>query len=346
MIKALQEQGTPSSSSTSCTPSSARAPPRAAPWTPRTSSSPRSPAASCAASARRRTRSTAATSRRIGRSRGASSRSRSRSRRSTRRSRCSKGLRARYEEFHGVTYTDKALRRAAELSSRYLNDRRLPDKAIDLIDEAGAALKIKPRPRRRRGATTGRDRRDGRANRRASAAGIEAVVATMARIPPKRVASDDRERLARPGGRPEGQDLRPGRGRRARRAGDQDEPRGPRPPERPIGYFLFAGPTGVGKTELAKQLAETLGVPFLRFDMSEYMERHTVSRLIGAPPGYVGFDQGGLLTDAIHRRRTRCCCSTRSRRRTPICSTCCCRSWITGRSRTTTGASPTSATSS
>jgi ATP-dependent Clp protease ATP-binding subunit ClpA len=206
-----------------------------------------------------------------------------------------KGLRSRYEDFHGVTYTDKALRAAAELSSRHINDRQLPDKAIDLLDEAGAALKLKARVKtspRRRAATkvpvvTSRH--------------IETVVATMARIPPKRVASDDRDRLARLE-----DDLKAkifGQDRAVERVAQAIKMNraGLGLPTRPIGCFLFAGPTGVGKTELAKQLAETLGVGFLRFDMSEYMERHTVSRLIGAPPGYVGFDQGGLLTDAIHQ---------------------------------------------
>jgi ATP-dependent Clp protease ATP-binding subunit ClpA len=200
------------------------------------------------------------------------------------------GLRARYEEFHGVRYTKKALNTAAELSSRYLNDRRLPDKAIDLIDEAGAALKLKD---------GGKSKRD--KPRFVRSKDIEAVLATMARIPPKRVAADDRQRLADLEGELKakiyGQDKAVSRVAQAikmNRAGLGI-------PQRPIGCFLFAGPTGVGKTELAKQLAEIMGVSFIRFDMSEYMERHTVSRLIGAPPGYVGFDQGGLLTDAIHQ---------------------------------------------
>jgi ATP-dependent Clp protease ATP-binding subunit ClpA len=211
-----------------------------------------------------------------------------------------KGLRPKYEEFHGVKYTDKALRVAVELSSRYLHDRRLPDKAIDLVDEAGAALKIKDLarpPARGRGRAAG----DSKKPRVVSSRQIESVLATMARIPPKRVASDDRERLhsleADLKGKIFGQDSaveRVAQAIKMNRAGLGL-------PQRPIGSFLFAGPTGVGKTELAKQLAETLGVQFVRFDMSEYMERHTVSRLIGAPPGYVGFDQGGLLTDAIHQ---------------------------------------------
>jgi ATP-dependent Clp protease ATP-binding subunit ClpA len=201
------------------------------------------------------------------------------------------GLRPRYEEFHGVGYTNEALQAAADLSSRYLTERRLPDKAIDLIDEAGAAAKLKEKG--------GRKNAEGK--RRVGAKEIEAVVATMARIPPKRVGSDDRKRLqdleADLRGKIYGQDAavtRVAQAIKMNRAGLGQ-------PDRPIGCFLFAGPTGVGKTELAKQLAEILGVGFLRFDMSEYMERHTVSRLIGAPPGYVGFDQGGLLTDAIHQ---------------------------------------------
>ncbi|HEY2899848.1 MAG TPA: ATP-dependent Clp protease ATP-binding subunit ClpA [Polyangia bacterium] len=203
-----------------------------------------------------------------------------------------KGLRSRYEEFHGVTYTDKSLQTAAELSSRYLQDRKLPDKAIDLIDEAGAALKIKGR--RQKGNKAGQ-------RRRVTSKEIESVVATMARIPPKRVASDDRQRLMNLD-----QELKAkifGQERAVDRVAQaiKMSRAGLGIPQRPIGSFLFAGPTGVGKTELAKQLAEVLGVAFLRFDMSEYMERHTVSRLIGAPPGYVGFDQGGLLTDAIHQ---------------------------------------------
>jgi ATP-dependent Clp protease ATP-binding subunit ClpA len=200
-----------------------------------------------------------------------------------------RGLRRHYEEFHGVTYSPKALRVAAELSDRYLQERKLPDKAIDLIDEAGAILKL-----RQADESTAEPLR-------VRARDIEAVVATMARIPPRRAASSDRERLRNLESeiktRLFGQDSaveRVCQAIRMNRAGLGQ-------PGRPIGCFLFTGPTGVGKTELAKQLAEVLGVSFLRYDMSEYMERHTVSRLIGAPPGYVGFDQGGLLTDAIHK---------------------------------------------
>jgi ATP-dependent Clp protease ATP-binding subunit ClpA len=198
------------------------------------------------------------------------------------------GLRSRYEEFHGVTYTSKSLYTAAELSSRFLHDRKLPDKAIDLIDEAGAAMKLKGRRKSQR-------------PRRVTSKEIESVIATMARIPPKRVAADDRERLASLEGELKGKIF--GQDRAVERVAQaiKMSRAGLGMPEKPIGSFLFAGPTGVGKTELAKQLAEILGVGFVRFDMSEYMERHTVSRLIGAPPGYVGFDQGGLLTDAIHQ---------------------------------------------
>jgi ATP-dependent Clp protease ATP-binding subunit ClpA len=210
------------------------------------------------------------------------------------------GLRPRYEEFHGVSYTDKSLRSAAELSSRYLNDRRLPDKAIDLMDEAGAAAKLKRGPKAPK-TEKGPDGKVTGPRRRVRSRDIEKVLATMARIPPRQVGTDDRDRLANLEGELKakiyGQDPaveRVAQAIKMNRAGLGL-------PERPIGCFLFAGPTGVGKTELAKQLAETLGVQFLRFDMSEYMERHTVSRLIGAPPGYVGFDQGGLLTDAIHQ---------------------------------------------
>jgi len=200
-----------------------------------------------------------------------------------------RGLKQRYEVHHGVQITDPAIVAAATLSHRYISDRQLPDKAIDLIDEAGAILKLRVRDENDTGPlrVRGRD--------------IEAVLATMARIPPRRAASNDRERLRNLEGeikaRIFGQDKaveKVCQSIRMNRAGLGQ-------PGRPIGCFLFAGPTGVGKTELAKQLAEVLGISFLRYDMSEYMERHTVSRLIGAPPGYVGFDQGGLLTDAIHK---------------------------------------------
>jgi ATPases with chaperone activity, ATP-binding subunit len=208
------------------------------------------------------------------------------------------GLRKHYEKFHGVRYTDRALRVAAELSDRHLADRKLPDKAIDLIDEAGAILKL----RAGGGLAPAGEAVDAPPERlTVRARDIEAVLSTMARIPARQVGTDDRERLrnleSEIKAKVFGQDRaveRVGQAIRTNRAGLGT-------PERPIGCFLFAGPTGVGKTELARQLAEVLGVAFLRYDMSEYMERHTVSRLIGAPPGYVGFDQGGLLTDSVHK---------------------------------------------
>ncbi len=196
------------------------------------------------------------------------------------------GLKSYYEEHHGVTYTDEALRAAAELSAKHIHDRFLPDKAIDVIDEVGAMTKLLPATERPETIGVGE---------------IETVVARIAKIPPRTIGGSERDRLKNLEGALRsviyGQDhavtqivnaiklSRSGLGH----------------PEKPIGSFLFSGPTGVGKTELAKQLAVALGVEFLRFDMSEYMEPHTVSRLIGAPPGYVGFDQGGLLTDAVNK---------------------------------------------
>ena len=194
------------------------------------------------------------------------------------------GLRARFEEHHGVKYTDEALKAAAELSARHINDRHLPDKAIDVIDEAGARQRLKPLDRRDEFVTVEQ---------------IEDVVARIARIPPKTVSSNDRDVLKNLErnlklviyGQDKAIDTLSSSIKMARSGlGDQ---------RKPVGSFLFAGPTGVGKTEVTRQLALTLGVELVRFDMSEYMERHTVSRLIGAPPGYVGFDQGGLLTEAI-----------------------------------------------
>ena len=197
-----------------------------------------------------------------------------------------RGLKPHYEKHHGVTYSDGALRTAAELAGRYINDRRLPDKAIDVIDEAAASIRILPAYKQKKSVRS---------------ADIEKTIAGMARIPPRQVSMGDKERLRvldrdlklSVFGQDEAVDtlasaIRVGRAGLGRK-------------QKPIGSFLFAGPTGVGKTELAKQLASTLGVEFIRFDMSEYMEKHTVSRLIGAPPGYVGFDQGGLLTEAITR---------------------------------------------
>ena len=194
------------------------------------------------------------------------------------------GLRSAFEEHHKVKYTPEAIKAAVELSSRYINDRKQPDKAIDVIDEVGA-MQMLVAPSKRRKLITARE--------------IEAVIATIARIPPKQVSSDDKTAL----GTLEADLKRVVFGQdkaievlasaiKLSRAGLRDT-------EKPIGSYLFSGPTGVGKTEVARQLASILGIPLKRFDMSEYMERHSVSRLIGAPPGYVGFDQGGLLTDAV-----------------------------------------------
>ncbi|PCH59520.1 MAG: ATP-dependent Clp protease ATP-binding subunit ClpA [Gammaproteobacteria bacterium] len=197
-----------------------------------------------------------------------------------------KGLRGAFEEHHGVRYTRDALRMAAELADRYITERHMPDKAIDVIDEAGASVQLMPASKRKK--TVGvRD--------------IERIIAKMARIPPKSVSASDKDRL-----RTLDRDLKLlvfGQGEaigslvsaiKMARSGLRDG-------EKPIGSFLFSGPTGVGKTEVTRQLAHVLGIELIRFDMSEYMERHTVSRLIGAPPGYVGFDQGGLLTEAVNK---------------------------------------------
>ncbi|HJQ82932.1 MAG TPA: ATP-dependent Clp protease ATP-binding subunit ClpA [Candidatus Binatia bacterium] len=197
-----------------------------------------------------------------------------------------RGLKPHYEKHHRVTYTDRALRAAAELSAKHVNDRFLPDKAIDVIDEAGAAAQVLPASRQKKTVRT----RD-----------VEHVVATMAKIPARTVTVSDRDRLLTLDrdmkllvfGQDDAIDTVVSAIRLARAGLGQ--------PDKPVGSFLFAGPTGVGKTEVAKQLAAALGVEFLRFDMSEFMEKHTVSRLIGAPPGYVGFDQGGVLTDAIRK---------------------------------------------
>lgn len=198
-----------------------------------------------------------------------------------------RGLKGRFEDHHGVKYSGAALTAAAELSARHINDRHLPDKAIDVIDEAGAAQRLLPRSKQKKviGKTD-----------------IEAIVSKIARIPPQTVSSDDRSKLATLErdlktvvyGQDAAIEALAGAIKMARSGLGR--------PEKPIGAFLFSGPTGVGKTEVARQLAFTLGVELLRFDMSEYMERHTVSRLIGAPPGYVGFDQGGLLTEAINKQ--------------------------------------------
>lgn len=195
-----------------------------------------------------------------------------------------KGLKPYFEEFHKVRYTNDAVKAAVDLSAKYMHDRKLPDKAIDVIDEAGASQMLLAESRRKK--TIG-------------VAEIEAVVATMARIPPKSVSKSDTEKLKDLDTELKrvvfGQDAAID----ALAASIKLARAGLREAEKPIGCYLFSGPTGVGKTEVARQLASVLGVEMLRFDMSEYMERHTVSRLIGAPPGYVGFDQGGLLTDGV-----------------------------------------------
>ncbi|HNS44688.1 MAG TPA: AAA family ATPase, partial [Alphaproteobacteria bacterium] len=195
-----------------------------------------------------------------------------------------KGLKPYYEDHHKVKYTSEAIKAAVELSARYISDRKLPDKAIDIIDEVGAAQMLLPASRRKK--TIG-------------VKDIEGVVAAIARIPSKAVSKDDREVLQHLE-----RDLKT-------MVFDQEQAiaalsdaiklsrAGLRDPEKPIGCYLFSGPTGVGKTEVAKQLSRTLGIELIRFDMSEYMERHAVSRLIGAPPGYVGYEQGGLLTEKV-----------------------------------------------
>jgi ATP-dependent Clp protease ATP-binding subunit ClpA len=195
-----------------------------------------------------------------------------------------KGLKSRYEEHHKLRYTNKALRSAADLADRYITDRFLPDKAIDVIDEAGAYQQLQPASKRKKVIGVG---------------DVESVIAKIARIPPKSVSASDKEALAKLETNLKmvvfGQDKPIGVLATAIKLARA----GLKPSEKPIGSFLFAGPTGVGKTEVSRQLANILGLELVRFDMSEYMERHTVSRLIGAPPGYVGFDQGGLLTDAV-----------------------------------------------
>ncbi len=198
-----------------------------------------------------------------------------------------RGLKPYYEEYHKVRYTAEAIRKSVELSARYINDRKLPDKAIDVLDEVGASRMLIPEPKRRKTVTV----KD-----------VENVVAKMARIPPKSVSQDDKKTLYNLEedlkrmvyGQNEAIDALASAIKLAR-AGLRDA-------EKPIGSYLFSGPTGVGKTEVARQLSRSMGIELVRFDMSEYMERHTVSRLLGAPPGYVGFDQGGLLTDAIDKQ--------------------------------------------
>jgi ATP-dependent Clp protease ATP-binding subunit ClpA len=199
-----------------------------------------------------------------------------------------KGIKTYYEDFHKLKYTDDAIKAAVELSARYITDRKLPDKAIDVIDEAGASQMLLPEPKRRK---------------KIGVKEIEGIIAKMARVPTKSVSKSDTESLKNLT-----EDLK-------RAVYGQDDAieqlsaamkmsrAGLREPQKPIGCYLFSGPTGVGKTEAARQLAHTLGIELLRFDMSEYMERHTVSRLIGAPPGYVGHDQGGQLTDAVDQHK-------------------------------------------
>ncbi|MGB5580788.1 MAG: ATP-dependent Clp protease ATP-binding subunit ClpA [Woeseia sp.] len=194
------------------------------------------------------------------------------------------GLKSRFEEHHGIVYDDAALRAAAVLAAKHINDRQLPDKAIDVIDEAGANLRLKPESDREGSVTVTM---------------VENIVAKMARIPPKSVSSSDKDAM-----RTLERDLKltifgQDKAIEALSSAIKMSRSGLGEEEKPIGSFLFAGPTGVGKTEVTRQLAMILGVELIRFDMSEYMERHTVSRLIGAPPGYVGFDQGGLLTEAV-----------------------------------------------
>ncbi|MDP3687959.1 MAG: AAA family ATPase, partial [Sulfurimicrobium sp.] len=195
-----------------------------------------------------------------------------------------RGLKSRFEAHHGVKYTAAALTLAAELSARYINDRHLPDKAIDVIDEAGAAQRILPKSKQKK---------------TISIKEIEEIIAKIARIPPKNVSSDDRSVL-----KTLERDLKAvvfgqGKAIEALSSAIKMARSGLGSPQKPIGSFLFSGPTGVGKTEVARQLAYILGIELIRFDMSEYMERHAVSRLIGAPPGYVGFEQGGLMTEQI-----------------------------------------------
>ncbi|MBP68686.1 MAG: ATP-dependent Clp protease ATP-binding subunit ClpA [Haliea sp.] len=195
-----------------------------------------------------------------------------------------KGLKSRFEEHHGLRYTNKALRVATDLSARYITDRFLPDKAIDVIDEAGAYQQLQPPSKRKKVV---------------GVADIEAVIAKIARIPPKSVSSDDRETLQKLEQNLQMVVFGQTAAISSLATSIKLARAGLRSGDKPIGSFLLAGPTGVGKTEVTKQLARQLGLELIRFDMSEYMERHTVSRLIGAPPGYVGFDQGGLLTDAV-----------------------------------------------
>ena len=196
-----------------------------------------------------------------------------------------KGLRSRYEEHHGIVYTDQSLKAAVELSAKYINDRYLPDKAIDVIDEAGAFVRLSGLSHRKK----------------INPKDIEKIVAKMARIPAISVSTPDKTRLEVLEDNLKevvfGQDY----AIKSLVTSIKRSRAGLGTPERPIGSFLFTGPTGVGKTEVSLQVAKILGIHFMRFDMSEYMEKHAVARLIGAPPGYIGFDQGGLLTDGIRK---------------------------------------------
>ncbi|MBO6531464.1 MAG: AAA family ATPase, partial [Erythrobacter sp.] len=196
------------------------------------------------------------------------------------------GLKPYYEEYHKVAYTEEAMRTAADMAARYINERFLPDKAIDVIDEAGARNRMKNGEAR----LETLDKPE-----------IELVVAKIARIPDLTAGVDERDKLATLDERMKGTVFGQDRAIEAVVNSVKLSRAGLAGVDKPVGSFLFAGPTGVGKTEVAKQLALALGVEFIRFDMSEYMEKHTVSRLIGAPPGYVGYDQGGLLTDSVRK---------------------------------------------
>ncbi|MBU3647563.1 MAG: AAA family ATPase, partial [Limnohabitans sp.] len=198
-----------------------------------------------------------------------------------------KGLKSRFEEHHNVKYANAALQAAAELSAKFINDRQLPDKAIDVIDEAGAAQRILTASKRKK--TIGKGE-------------IEDIVAKIARIPPANVSNDDRSKLQNIERDLKAVVFGQDKALEVLSSAVKMERSGLGKQDKPIGAFLFSGPTGVGKTEAAKQLAYIMGIELLRFDMSEYMERHAVSRLIGAPPGYVGFDQGGLLTEAVTKK--------------------------------------------
>ena len=195
-----------------------------------------------------------------------------------------RGLKSRFEEHHELEYTDAALRAASELADRYINDKHMPDKAIDVIDEAGAYQRLMPVEKRKKVVDVDE---------------VEAVVAKIARIPPKSVSTSDKDQLRKLEGNLKMVVLGQDEAISSLASAIKLSRAGLKEPNKPVGSFLFAGPTGVGKTEVTQQLARILGIELIRFDMSEYMERHTVSRLIGAPPGYVGFDQGGLLTEAV-----------------------------------------------